>query len=143
MCISSYTYINDYILFLTKTFLFVKDPGIGFHIFIIFEHLVYLAVYVILYESFNTLSSNIISTWLWAGNNNSVWLLFLQISFATNTTHHRHRHSHRHKTRKNWPLCSYAGWHQHCQPSAGKSAQCAKMTTAITGQKTCMLRTDE
>jgi len=45
MCISSYTYINDYILFLTKTYLFAKCPGIGFYIFIIFEHLVYLAVY--------------------------------------------------------------------------------------------------
>jgi len=27
------------------------------------------------------------------------------------------------KTCKNWPLCSYVGWHQHSQPNAEKSAQ--------------------
>jgi len=30
------------------------------------------------------------------------------------------------KTCKNWPLCSYVGWHQHNQPNAEKSAQCAE-----------------
>jgi len=47
------------------------------------------------------------------------------------------------KTCKNWPLCSYVGWHQHSQPNAQKSAQCAKMTTGANGQKACILRTDE
>ena len=47
------------------------------------------------------------------------------------------------KTCKNWPLCSYVGWHQHSQPKAEKSAQCAKMTTGANGQKACILRTDE
>ena len=47
------------------------------------------------------------------------------------------------KTCKNWPLCSYVGWHQHSQPNAEKSAQCAKMSTGANGQKACILRTDE
>jgi len=47
------------------------------------------------------------------------------------------------KTCKNWPLCSYVGWHQHSQPNAEKSAQCAKMTTGANGLKACILRTDE
>jgi len=47
------------------------------------------------------------------------------------------------KTCKNWPLCSYVGWHQHSQPNAEKSAQCAKMTTGANGKKACILRTDE
>jgi len=47
------------------------------------------------------------------------------------------------KTCKNWPLCSYVGWHQHSQPNTEKSAQCAKMTTGANGQKACILRTDE
>ena len=47
------------------------------------------------------------------------------------------------KTCKNCPLCSYVGWHQHSQPNAEKSAQCAKMTTGANGQKACILRTDE
>jgi len=36
--------------------------------------------------------TNHIYTWLWAGNNSSVWLLFLQIPFPTDTTHRHHRH---------------------------------------------------
>jgi len=44
---------------------------------------------------------------------------------------------------KNWPVCSYVGWHQHSQPNAENSAQCAKMTTGANGQKACILRTDE
>ena len=47
------------------------------------------------------------------------------------------------KTCKNWPLCSYVGWHQHSQPNTEKSAQCAKMTTGAIGQKAFILRTDE
>jgi len=47
------------------------------------------------------------------------------------------------KTCKNWPLCSYIGWHQHSQPNAEKSAQCAKMATGANGQKACILRIDE
>jgi hypothetical protein len=44
------------------------------------------------------------------------------------------------KTRKNWHML---GDFLHIQPCIEKSAQCAKMTTGITGQKTCILRTDE
>ena len=40
---------------------------------------------------FHTLTNHIYTS-LWAGNNNSVWLLFFQISFPTNTTHHCPRH---------------------------------------------------
>jgi len=47
------------------------------------------------------------------------------------------------KTCKNWPLCLYAGWHQHSQPNTEESAQFAKMTTGANGQKACILRTDE
>ena len=47
---------------------------------------------------------------------------------------------HAYKTCKNWPLCSYGGWHQHSQPNAEKSAQCAKMTTGTNGQKACILK---
>jgi len=47
------------------------------------------------------------------------------------------------KTCKNWPVCSYVGWHQHSQPNAEKWAQCAKITTEANGQKACILRTDE
>jgi len=50
---------------------------------------------------------------------------------------------HAYKTCKNWPICSYVGWHQHSQPNAEKSAQCSKMTTGANGQKACILRTDE
>jgi hypothetical protein len=88
--------------------------------------------------------TNHICTWLWAGNNNSVWLLFLQISFPlTRHTIVTGTCRRPYKTRKNWPLCSYVGWHQHSQPCAEKSAQCAKMSIAVTGQKTCILRKDE
>jgi hypothetical protein len=47
------------------------------------------------------------------------------------------------KSPNNWHLCSYVGWLWHIQPCVEKSAQCAKMTTGINGQKTCILRTDE
>ena len=47
------------------------------------------------------------------------------------------------KTCKNWPLCSYVGWHQQSQPNAEESAQCAKMTTGANGQKACLLRAYE
>ena len=56
--ITSCTYINVYILFLTETYLFTKHPGSDFCIFITFEYLMYLFVYVILYEFFITLSSS-------------------------------------------------------------------------------------
>jgi hypothetical protein len=35
------------------------------------------------------------------------------------------------------------GWKRIIDEAQGRSAQCAKMTTGITGQKTCILRTDE
>ena len=47
------------------------------------------------------------------------------------------------KTCKNWPLCSYVGWHQHSQQNAEKSEHCAKMTTGANGQKAYIFRTDE
>ena len=88
--------------------------------------------------------TNHMCIWLWAVNNNSVWLLFPQIPFPTNTTHRHHRHMPlRLQNSQELAALTCVGWHQHGQPSAEKAQQCAKMTAAVTGQKTCILRTDE